>query len=186
LKLLLQNKKPAMIFFSQHSLKNGIKYYERAKKKNFEGIMAKEINSPYYPGRRSGSWLKIKISKQQELIIIGMTAPKGSRSYFGSLLLGYYLRGKLKYAGNCGTGFTEATLAMLHKKASRYFTGSSPVTERIPVKGKVQWIRPELVCQVKFTEWTRSGSLRHPVYLGLRDDKDPGTITREKPTFYHE
>ncbi len=186
LKLVLENsKKLKNIFYSKHTLKKGISFYDFARKKHLEGIMAKEINSPYYPGRRSGNWLKIKISLQQELIIIGMTAPKGSRGFFGSLLLGYYDRGRLKYAGNCGTGFTETTLAMIHKKAKKYFTQVSPLHDRIPVAGSVQWMKPVLVCQVKFTEWTRSGSLRHPVYLGLRNDKKATSIIREKPSFHH-
>ncbi|MDQ3110168.1 MAG: DNA ligase D [Bacteroidota bacterium] len=180
LKLLLEKYAFKKIIYSEHIAGKGISFYKAALKKNLEGIMAKNANSPYRISRRSGEWLKIKINQQQEMIICGFTAPQGSREFFGALLLGYYKDGKLIYAGNCGTGFAVKTLGMLYGKAKVFFTNTSPFKERIPLSGKVQWIKPRIVCQVKFTEWTKDGHLRHPVYLGLRADKKAEDVTREK------
>ncbi len=183
--VLAKSKKLKHIHYSEHVTGKGISFYKKAVKKNLEGIMAKEAGSLYRTGKRSQDWLKIKISLHQEMIIIGITSPKGSRKYFGSLLLGYYEQGKLKYAGNCGTGFTQSTLELLYKKASNYFTDKPPVKEKISFPGEIQWIKPHLICQVKFTEWTSAGSLRHPVYLGLRNYKSAKEVIREKPTVHH-
>ncbi len=166
------------IRYSKHTVGKGKAFYKEAVKKSLEGIIAKEIDGIYHRGRRSSTWLKIKIQLEQEMIILGFTEPSGSRKHFGSILLGYYKDGELHYAGNCGTGFNELTLASLYKKASAYFTKRSPFKTEV-IRKKVQWIRPKLVCQVRFTEWTRAGSLRHPVYLGLRTDKKASQVTRE-------
>jgi bifunctional non-homologous end joining protein LigD len=181
LKMLLDEARLENIIYSEHTAGKGVAFYNAAVKKNLEGIIAKNASSPYRVAHRSAEWLKIKINQQQEMIIAGFTAPKGARSYFGSLLLAYYEEGELLYAGNCGTGFTEKTLAMLYTKAKPYFIDASPFKEKIPLSGKVQWLDPELVCQVKFTEWTKDGHLRHPVYLGLRNDKKADDVVREKP-----
>jgi bifunctional non-homologous end joining protein LigD len=182
LKLFLEKVNLQNIFYSDHIAAKGISFYKAAIKKNLEGIIAKNADSPYRTGTRSREWLKIKINQEQEMIIAGFTAPKGSREFFGALVLGYYENGELIYAGNCGTGFTAQVLEKLYKKAKPFFTATSPFNERVPLAGKVQWIKPHLVCQVKFTEWTGDGHLRHPVYLGLREDKKAQEVVREKST----
>lgn len=185
LKLLLdKNKKHKHLQYSDHIEAKGIALFKKAEKKNLEGIIAKEGSGIYRPGKRSLTWLKIKITLQQEMVIVGITSPKGSRNYFGSLLLGYYEDGKLKYAGNCGTGFNSHTLETLYKKSIGYFTANSPLSEKISFPGEIQWLKPHLVCQVKFTEWTSAGNLRHPVYLGLRADKKYKDVIREKPAIH--
>lgn len=180
LKLLLGEYDFTDIIYSEHIAGKGIPFYRKAVKKNLEGIIAKKSASPYRSDRRSGEWLKIKITQQQEMIIAGFTAPQGAREHFGSLVLAYYNeKGKLAYGGNCGTGFTAAVLAMLYTKAKPYFTNEPPFPDKVSFR-QVQWIKPVLVCQVKFTEWTRDGHLRHPVYLGLRTDKKAREVKREK------
>jgi len=157
-----------------------------------EGVVAKAAGSRYEAGRRSGAWLKCRISAEQEFVIGGYTPPEGGRTYFGALLIGYYAGGKLLYAGKVGTGFDDATLATLHRTfQSRRRTScpfaNLPATDR-PRFGRpmnaaamreVQWLRPELVCQVRFSEWTQDGRLRHPVFLGLRRDKPAAEVVRE-------
>lgn len=171
LKMLLIKYKLSNIFYSEHIKENGKSFFDLALKNNMEGIMAKVGDSPYRAGRRSNEWLKIKITQQEEAIIIGITEPKGARNYFGAILLGQYDGKDLKYIGNCGTGFTETTLKELHSKFKTSFTNTSPIKEKIKVAGKVQWLKPKFVAQIKFTEVTEDGHLRHPVYLGLRIDK---------------
>jgi bifunctional non-homologous end joining protein LigD len=176
LKLLIRQNKFKNIIYSTHIIENGREAYERALKQKHEGIIAKNSESTYVSGKRTKNWLKIKITQQDEAIITGITAPKGSRKHFGSLILGAYKNNKLTYIGNCGTGFTEKTLYDLYKKIKPLFTETSPFHEKIKVPGKVQWLRPELVCQVKFTEWTSGGQMRHPVFLGLRIDKETDEV----------
>jgi bifunctional non-homologous end joining protein LigD len=181
LKMLLEKYKFKHIFYSDHVAGKGKSFYQLAVKNKLEGIIAKEIHSPYRSGRRTGEWLKIKISQEEEAVIIGMTDPKGSRSHFGSLLLAQYHDGNLEYSGRCGTGFTESVLEDLYKKLQPFFTDESPVKEKVPAKGKVQWVKPKLICQVKFTEWTEDRIMRHPVYLGLRVDKSPEEVKKVLP-----
>lgn len=162
------------------------------RKKGLEGIIAKAPGSKYEPDRRSGAWLKCKIHGQQEFVIGGFTPPKNSRPYFGALLIGYYRDGELLYAGKVGSGFDRNKLAALHREFTRRKIPSCPFTNlpspRKPrfgtgmtasVMKEVTWVRPELVAEVQFTEWTADGSLRHPVFLGLRDDKRAKDVVRE-------
>ncbi len=179
LRLLLKKEKLKNVFYSDHIAEKGIEFFELANKRNLEGIMAKDAQSPYRVDRRSSEWLKIKISKEQEAVIAGVTAPKGQRNHFGSLLLGVYNGNELEYTGRCGTGFDEKTLKTLYQQFEPLFVSKSPFKERIPLNGKVQWMKPKLVCQVKFTEWTQDGSMRHPVFLGLRKDKKATEVKRE-------
>lgn len=176
LELLLKKTNLKNVFFSEHILNEGKLFYDLAVKHGLEGIMAKNANSQYYPGKRNGEWLKIKIHRQEEAVIGGFTAPKGSRVKFGSLLLGAYHGRELNYIGNCGTGFTEQTLDELYHKLVPYFTLVSPFKEKIKIPGKIQWVKPELVCQVKFSEWTEDKRMRHPVFMGLRIDKKPNEV----------
>ena len=148
LKMLLEKYKFKNVFYSDHLVSKGISFYKLAVKKKLEGIIAKTADSPYRSGKRSSEWKKIKISLEEEAVIIGITGPKGSRSHFGSLLLAQYRGTTLKYAGHCGTGFTEAVLKELYAKLKPYFTDKSPLHEKIKANGKVQWIKPVVVCQV--------------------------------------
>jgi len=147
-----------------------------------EGIIAKKADSHYIPGIRSREWLKIKNQQSQEAIIVGYTAPKGSRKNFGSILLGQYKRNKLRYIGHAGTGFTENSLKELMKKMKPFITNKSPFPEKIQTNGPVTWLKPELVCEVSYTEITRDGMLRHPVYKGLRPEKRGKNIRSETET----
>jgi len=147
----------------------------------FEGIIAKRTDSTYLPGRRTPSWIKVKHRREQEVVIGGYLLGEGNRSTsFGSLLVGVYERKKLRFAGAVGTGFNEATLRMLQARFAELHTDACPFDPepKLP-RGKARWLRPELVAQVTFGEWTEAGSLRHPVYLGLRDDKPPTKVIRE-------
>jgi ATP-dependent DNA ligase len=119
---------------------------------------------------------------QQELVIVGFTDPRGSRRGLGALLVGHYDRGSLRYAGKVGTGFSEATLERLRERLERRERGSSPLDGGGIRERGVHWVRPELVAEIGFTEWTRDGRLRHPRYLGLRTDKPARKVVRERPT----
>jgi bifunctional non-homologous end joining protein LigD len=182
LELLLNKEKFKNILYSAHITNDGIKYYKQAIKKGWEGIMAKRADSIYQVDRRSRDWVKLKISLEEEAVIGGITAPKGTRENFGSLLLGAYDDdGDLIYTGNCGTGFDTQTLKELYAKFKPLFTDQSPFVNKVKLPNTVQWLKPKLVCQVKFTEWTDENSMRHPVYMGLRVDKKPAEVKREKP-----
>lgn len=171
LQLLLKKQKLTNVFFSPHIHGKGKAFFEEAVKNKTEGIIAKKADSMYSVGKRSDEWLKIKISQQEEAIIIGITEPKNSRNHFGALLLGQYDGNTLKFIGKCGTGFSDEALKELYVKFKPYFIDKSPIPEKLPLRDKIQWLKPEFVCQVKFTEWTKDKHLRHPVYLGLRIDK---------------
>jgi DNA ligase D-like protein (predicted ligase) len=148
--------------------------------KGWEGLIAKRAEAPYQP-RRSRDWLKLKCSLGQEFVIGGFTAPAGSRAEFGALLLGYYDdAGHLRYAGKAGTGFSERTLRDLGGRLAELRRSSCPFTPVLRDR-TATWVEPELVAQIAFTEWTRDGLLRHPRYLGLRDDKHPREVVRERP-----
>jgi bifunctional non-homologous end joining protein LigD len=174
--ILLNKFKLSNVFYSQHIREKGISFYEQAIKKNLEGIMAKEANSLYRAGKRSIEWLKIRISQQEEAIIIGITESKTTRSYFGALLLAQYDDEKLRFIGKCGTGFKEETIKELYNKFEPYFIEESPIKGKIPVRDKIKWLKPKFVCQVKFTEWTQDHYLRHPVFQGLRIDKKANEV----------
>ncbi|MES2780839.1 MAG: DNA ligase D [Bacteroidota bacterium] len=153
--------------------------------KGYEGIIAKDATGLYYPGKRAESWLKIKSVMMQEVVICGYTLPQNSRKYFGSLILGLYKGDELMYIGNCGTGFTDASLEQLHKQFTKLQTNKCPF-EKKPVllgrKGKPVWMKPALVCNVKFQQWTRDENLRNPVFMGLREDKKADEVVKESET----
>ncbi|RJP33126.1 MAG: ATP-dependent DNA ligase [Actinobacteria bacterium] len=152
-------------------------YFEEICGKGREGLIAKRVASLYVSGR-SPDWLKFKCVREQEFVIGGYTEPRGTRTGFGALLLGYYEGKKLRYAGKVGTGFSESMLESLHASLSRMEQESSPFGDDLDQRG-VHWVRPELVARVGFAEWTRDGRLRHPRFLGLRSDKEPGEVVRE-------
>ena len=147
--------------------------------RGWEGLIAKRADRPYRSGR-SRDWLKLKCVAEQELVIGGFTEPHGSRTGIGALLLGYHGQDGLRYAGRVGTGFDEATLTRLSDELSRRERATSPFADAPDGPG-THWARPDLVCQVAFTEWTSGGRLRHPRYLGLREDKRAQDVVREVP-----
>jgi bifunctional non-homologous end joining protein LigD len=162
-----------------HRNRDGEALFREACSKGWEGLIAKRADSPYTHGR-SRDWLKFKCSAEQELVIGGFTAPKGSRTDLGALLLGYYDDGALRYAGKVGTGFTRATLRDLATRLMPLVADSSPFAEEVRER-HVTWVRPEVVAQIGFSEWTRDGRLRHPRFLGLREDKAAAEVVRERP-----
>ncbi|MDQ4143673.1 MAG: ATP-dependent DNA ligase, partial [Actinomycetota bacterium] len=151
---------------------------EQACAKGWEGIIAKRSAAPYGAGR-SKDWLKFKCSKEQELVIGGFTDPQGARVGFGALLVGYYEDGDLHYAGKVGTGYNERLLRSLTERLMDLEQEDSPFAGKAPVRKNVHWVRPQLVAQIGFSEWTRDGRLRHPRFLGLRDDKRAAEVIRE-------
>jgi bifunctional non-homologous end joining protein LigD len=153
---------------------NGLEAYKIAKKKGYEGIVAKDLSSPYIEGR-STKWLKVKVHQEEEMVIGGFTEPEGSRRYFGALLLGAYENGKLRYVGKVGTGFNENTLASLYRKFKPLVQSKPPFVDP-PREKDVIYVRPKLVAQISFQEWTADRKLRQPVFLGLRDDKRPEEV----------
>ena len=161
---------------------NGQALYAEALAHGWEGIIAKRADSQYKSGKRTPDWHKIKIVHEQEFIIGGWTEPRQTRAYFGALLLGVYDpdRRCLVYTGHTGTGFNEKELARLMKLLTPREIEESPFCERIKTNERAHWVRPELVAQIKFTEWTDDAKLRHPVYLGLRDDKKAEEVRREE------
>jgi DNA ligase D-like protein (predicted ligase) len=164
--------------FTEHHDTEGEAYYEAACRQNWEGIVAKKAESVYVSGR-SRDWLKFKCTREQEFVIGGYTDPKGHRIGFGALLVGYYDAGKLVYAGKVGTGFNDETLRRLGKQLARLETRTNPFALGAPPTRGAHWVRPKLVAQIGFTEWTADGKLRHPRFLGLRSDKSPEEVVRE-------
>ncbi|MEU4672628.1 non-homologous end-joining DNA ligase [Amycolatopsis sp. NPDC023774] len=164
---------------SAHRDTDGEKFFEEACRRGWEGVIAKRADAPYHSGR-SADWLKFKCAQGQELVVGGFTDPQGARHGFGALLLGYHEGDELRYAGKVGTGFDDKLLVSLHDQLREFETGRSPFADAVPEQG-THWVRPELVAQIGFSEWTRDGRLRHPRFLGLRDDKKPADVVREKP-----
>lgn len=166
--------------FEIHRDTEGEAFYQQACAHGLEGVVAKRRDSEYAPGKRSPDWLKFKCVNEQEFVIGGFTDPAGSRFGFGALLIGYYERGKLSYAGKVGTGFDTQTLLSLHRKLDARETARSPFNDEVKEMG-AHWVKPVLVAQIGFSEWTRDGKLRHPRFLGLRTDKAANEVVRERP-----
>jgi bifunctional non-homologous end joining protein LigD len=164
--------------FTQHRNEDGEAFFKEACTKGWEGLIAKRVDSPY-GGGRSKDWLKFKCGRGQELVIGGFTEPKGSRIEFGALLAGYFdPDGRLRYAGKVGTGFDRPLLRSLGERMRALARDDSPFADEVRERG-VTWVEPELVAQIGFSEWTRDGRLRHPRFLGLRDDKPAAQVVRE-------
>lgn len=183
LKTFFQNHKFKNIVNTDFVVKKGEELFKKLSDQGFEGVLAKDMESRYLPGKRSDSWLKVKSNMNQEAIICGYTQPQKSRQYFGSLILGVHDHKKLTYIGNCGTGFSDASLKELHGKFKKIITRKSPFEtppEVLSTKEKVIWLKPKMVCQVKFQEWTQEGRMRIPVFMGLRADKKPESVIRER------
>lgn len=175
--LLSYNK---ILSYTHHVLRNGIPFFKKACKLRWEGLIAKRIDSEYV-GKRSRDWLKFKCIMKQELVIGGYTSPEGSRTYFGALLVGYYKNGKLMYAGKVGTGYSEETLALLGKKLKKLQRSSCPFANYDETLKNVHWVRPTLVAEFQFAQWTNAGRLRVGRYKGLRDDKSARDVVKETP-----
>lgn len=164
--------------FTSHRNADGEAFFARACAKGWEGLIAKDATVGYCHGR-SRAWLKFKCAMGQELVIGGFTEPKGERVGFGALLLGYFEADKLRYAGKVGTGFDDAFLERFRKTLDEHRRETSPFDDT--VEEDAIWVRPELVAEIGFTEWTGAGRLRHPRFLGLRQDKPAGDVIREVP-----
>ena len=164
--------------FTLHRNRDGERLYRDACRRGWEGLIAKRVDGPYVHGR-SHDWLKLKCAAEQELVIGGYTAPRGSREELGALLLGYWRDGSFAYAGKVGTGFDRATLHDLARRLQPLRRERSPFDVGDPPARGTAWVEPELVAQIGFTEWTRDGRLRHPRFLGLRDDKPAREVVRE-------
>ena len=168
-----------LVRYSAHRKRHGNSAFDKARRAGEEGIIAKRATSPYCSGKRTREWLKIKAGYEQEAIIVGFTPPRGSRRHFGSLVLAVHDGDKLVYAGHSGGGLSQAMLATLHARMMKLRTDKKLFTG-VPHEDQTTWIRPRLVCQVKFTEWTRKGEMRNPVFLGLRTDKPARDVRRER------
>ena len=167
-----------VLLIAERLAENGFQAYRLAKRRGFEGVVAKDAASPYVEGR-SRYWLKVKIRKEEEFIIGGYTEPAGSRKYFGALLLGAYKQGVLRYVGKVGTGFNEKTLLSLFHKFKPLARKESPFVPPLRMKNAT-FLSPKLVSQISFTEWTSDGKLRQPVFLGLREDKSPREVVLQE------
>ncbi|MDQ6757452.1 MAG: DNA ligase D, partial [Bacteroidota bacterium] len=172
-KELLQSiiPKNEVIKYSDHIMEKGIAFFNASTEKNLEGVMAKKADSLYYIGKRTNEWLKIKNHKTQEAIICGWTDPGGARKYFGALVLGIKNGNKLKYIGHTGSGFNQKSLKEMWDFLQPLKQSQSPFDEKVKTNMPVTWVQPKLICEIKFTEVTREGMLRHPIFLHLREDK---------------
>jgi len=166
--------KADILMISHRLADNGLEAFKFAKKKGYEGVVAKDLSSPYIEGR-SSKWLKVKVHQEEEMVIAGFTKPEGSRTHFGALLLGAYENGNLRYVGKVGTGFNENTLAALYQKFKPLIRSKPPFVNP-PREKDVTYLKPKLVAQISFQEWTADRKLRQPVFLGLRDDKRPEEV----------
>jgi len=189
---LLKNH-PGVIRYSVSFTKDIPELLDRAHKLGLEGLIGKRAGSKYGAGKRTGAWIKVKLHQEQEFVIGGYTEPEGSRKHFGALLVGFYEGKKLKFAGRVGTGFSDKLLSTLYSELSKIRFDKCPFYN-LPAAGRnrwdqgltaaemkrCHWVKPVMVCQIKFSEWTRDDRLRQPVFLGIREDKRPSDVVREK------
>jgi bifunctional non-homologous end joining protein LigD len=180
LKALLSSD--SLLRYSEHVAEFGIREFAKTQRAHEEGVIAKRAAGLYHSGQRTREWLKFKAVHEQEVVIVGYTEPRRSRKYFGSLALA--VRDKAKkcwvYAGHVGTGFNEAMLKSLYGKMRPLRTGKKPFDQKVKYENATTWLVPKLVGEVKFTEWTREGEMRHPAFLGLRTDKKALDVIREQ------
>lgn len=167
------------LVYTPHRNENGLEYLEEAQSKGWEGLIAKDAGSTYLHSR-SKKWLKFKCQNEQEFVIGGFTEPRGERVGFGALLVGYYEDDRLLYAGRVGTGYDDQFLKRFGKSLKKLETESSPFSNLDEDDPGTHWTEPVKVAQVSFTEWTKHGKLRHPSFLGLRADKKPREVVKEK------
>jgi bifunctional non-homologous end joining protein LigD len=161
---------------------DGRELLKQANEEHWEGLIAKDGAAPYHSGRRTPAWRKLKLLKQQEFVIGGWTEPRETRAFFGALLVGYYdAEGRLRWAGSVGTGFDQEELQRVAALLKSRAATTSPFADKFKTAERAHWVRPDLVAEVRFTEWTSDGLLRQPVYLGTRADKDARDVRREEP-----
>jgi len=186
-------KQTGLIRYSASLGENAVPLLKQAAKLGLEGLIGKRKDSIYEAGRRSGSWIKLKLLREQEFVIGGFTDPEGTRQHFGALLLGFYKNDKLQFCGKVGTGFDHKLLAALKDRFDSLASKACPFAN-LPEKRtgrfgagvtaaeikRCHWMAPEMVCQIRFSEWTRDDKLRQPVFLGLREDKDAHEVVRER------
>lgn len=185
---------PETILFSAGIQADSARVVKAMKARGLEGVVGKKKNSKYESGRRSGAWVKFKWTLEQEFVIGGFTPPRGSRNHFGAILVGYHDKGRLHFASKVGSGFAQKLLGSLYQQFRKLERADCPfanLPEKRPSSGRgglllsefkrCTWIKPKLVCQIRFSEWTRDGHLRQPVFLGLREDKKAGGVVREVP-----
>jgi bifunctional non-homologous end joining protein LigD len=181
LERLLTPRRAGPVRYSGHVAGRGETVFREACRLSLEGIVSKLRDQPYESGRGRG-WLKVKCTREQEFVVGGFTEPRGTRAGLGALLLGVHdAAGALVYAGKVGTGFTSASARALRERLDRLRVAASPFSSRPPGATGVHWVRPELVAEVEFTEWTEDGHLRHPAFKGLREDKPARDVVRERP-----
>jgi bifunctional non-homologous end joining protein LigD len=169
-----------VIKYSDHVVGSGTEFFNAALSQGLEGIMAKKANSTYEPRARTDQWVKIKVSLRQEVVIAGYTQPRNTRKFFGSLLLGLYEGDELVYIGHTGSGFNAKSLESIHKKLQSLVTETCPFKKCPKGNMPVTWVKPKLVCEIKFTEWTKDRIARHPIFMGLRIDKKAKDVNFEK------
>jgi bifunctional non-homologous end joining protein LigD len=185
---------PGVVRFSASLGEDAEALLGRARELGLEGLIGKRKDSHYEPGRRSGAWIKLKLQHEQEFVIGGYTAPGGTRKHFGALLVGVHQGDEFVFVGKVGTGFDTALLRSLHSKFQKILRETCPFSNLPEGRGarygqavtaaemkRCKWVEPKIVCQVKFTEWTRDQKLRQPVFLGVREDKDAADVVREQP-----
>jgi len=175
----LRNRTSPELRLTESVRDDGREMLVRARAKGWEGIIAKRVDAPYLPGVRSRDWLKLKLEFRQEFVVGGWTEPRNTRQHIGALLLGYYDQDRFIYAGNMGGGFDNAGLAEMHALLAPLTRKSSPFEETPRPREPVHWVRPKIVVEVKFNEWTADGKLRQPIYVGTRDDKPARLVKRE-------
>jgi bifunctional non-homologous end joining protein LigD len=175
-------RRDPLLHYSEHVTEFGEREFAKAQRSDEEGVIAKRAAALYYSGKRTREWLKFKAVHEQEVVVVGYTQPRRSRKYFGALVLA--VRDKAKkswvYAGHVGTGFDQAALKSLHGIMQPLRTDKKPFDQRIKDENATTWLIPELVGEVKFTEWTSESEMRHPVFLGLRTDKKATDVVREQ------
>ncbi len=171
--------KKSLLFFSDDIEEHGEALYKEAAKAGLEGVVAKRADSPYRPGIRGQDWLKIKTHLRQETVIAGFSEPRGTRKYLGSLLLGVYDKGELRYVGHSGGGFAVEAMKQLRHKLDKLEVKTPPFKNPPKVDATTHWVKPELVCEVSFSEWTSEGMMRQPTFEGMREDKAPHNVHKE-------
>lgn len=182
---LLHQQDDTTIKFGEVAAGDGREMFTRAKAEGWEGLIAKDIHSLYREGKRTREWIKLKFVTRQEFVVGGWTEPRLSRQHLGSLILGIYEQGKLVYCGNAGTGFTQKELVRVHALLSAIESKKSPFATPPKTNEKAHWVQPHYLAEVKYCETTDDGKLRFPVYIGLRDDKNPRDVVWEnKPQFW--
>jgi len=169
------------LVLSAHVEGKGKTFFKHMQKLKLEGMVAKDSMGTYHTGHRGHEWLKVKTWAQQEAVIVGFTKPRGSRKNLGALVLAANVRGKLVYIGHSGGGFTEVELRDICRMLTKIKTTKPPIGEKVPVNSPITWVKPKYVCEVRFSEWTPEGRMRHPIYIGMRPDKKWQQVVKEIP-----